>query len=83
MEALALTSKNRDEISKASNDCIDLQQKEGLVHLEGMANEQASLILEGLTSDTSIAYLDAAKKVYKNKWGAIAKYELLRARGSM
>lgn len=83
VESLALRSKSSDEIAQVSEEAIQLQRKEGLVHLEVIANEQASRLLEGFGGNASTSYLDAAKKACKNQWGAMAKYELLRARGTI
>jgi len=80
VENLSLKQKNIQDINDACEACIRFQAEAGLVHLEALANEQASRIcreLGGILHDKTNEYLDRALHLYRNEWGATAKYEWL------
>jgi hypothetical protein len=83
LEAEHLSLQRRVAVSKlrsAYRTAIEEFQREELVHLEALANERAAACLLS-TNEVAISdiYLQRSLHLYKNGWGAYAKYEWLKA----
>lgn len=80
VEELSLRSKNINIMRNACDTSINFLVNEGLIHLQAIANEQAHRILRKLECfpyTTANKYLDIALHLYRDNWGATAKYRWL------
>lgn len=80
IEELSRKTSNAKDLRRACDLAIRTQEEEGMNHLEALANEQASRILVAAGSSSAVKYLERAASVCKLKWGANAKFELLKTR---
>jgi len=78
VEEKFIKTKDIFEVCSAYKSALEIQIKEGYNHMEAMAFEQISRFAGMLGYHFAAkTYLERAKYAYKEKWGAIAKYNML------
>ena len=83
-EELAIKSRDATSIVAAYTKVIEAMHSEGFVQREALANERLSnvLFLIGWHS-LSVQYLDRSMRLYRDEWGATAKYEWLQGQRNL
>mmetsp|Transcript_28763 Transcript_28763/g.43907 ORF Transcript_28763/g.43907 Transcript_28763/m.43907 type:complete len:1047 (+) Transcript_28763:132-3272(+) len=77
-EEFSLKAQTLSEICEIFDCAIDLSAKEGIGHLEALANERASCVLLNSNAlEASKRYLESAKHACREKWGATMMYRWL------
>lgn len=69
----------KDKVLAAYDDAIAAMHNQKLFHFEGTANERAGYYALGVGAhQLAMEYFERAMKLYRDQWGAVAKYEWLK-----
>ena len=70
-------------VAEACTKAIGAMKKAGWIHLEGLANERTGFFLASVDkADEARHHLENAERLYRDDWGALAKYEWLQVQSN-